>query len=218
MESDRSTHHHFHHFHTLPPDVSVSATNTSLDFSLKYRGIPKGATPAPSFTGPLSICEECKSKDKHWNPPPTSTPPPTHAPMAEPKTNTPLAEDPIDPSGTTEQLPDICEDCKLKLPKICEDCLPKIMHWNTEQQPNLCEDCKSRMIAWNPPPTPTSSSPTHVHMAGPKTDTPLAEDPMDPSGTTGQLPQAQGSQKDPAKGEDGLPPAHDRLEWRQILF
>ena len=159
MESDRSTHHHFHHFHTLPPDVSVSATNTSLDFSLKYRGIPKGATPAPSFTGPLSICEECKSKDKHWNPPPTSTPPsPTHAPMAVPKTNTPLAEDTIDPSGTTEQLPDICEDCK------------------------------SRIKHWNPPPTPTSSPPTHIPMAEPKTDTPLAEDPMDPSGTTGQLP------------------------------
>ena len=47
-------------------------------------------------------------------------------------------------------------------------------------------------------------------MAEPKTDTPLAEDPMDPSGTTGQLPQAQGSQKDPAKGEDGLPPTQDR--------
>ena len=211
MESDRSTHHHFHHFHTLPPDVSVSATNTSLDFSLKYRGIPKGATPAPSFTGPLSICEECKSKDKHWNPPPTSTPPPpTHAPMAVPKTNTPLAEDTIDPSGTTEQLPDICEDCKLKLPIFCEDCLPKIMHWNTEQQPNLCEDCKSRMIAWDPPPTPTSSSPTHGHMAEPKTDTPLAEDPMDLSGTTGQPPQARGSQKDPAKGEDGLPSTQER--------
>ena len=128
MESDRSAHHHFHHFHTLPPDVSVSATNTSLDFSLRYRGIPRGATPAPSFTEPL----------------------------------------------------------------------------------NICEDCKSRINHWKPPPTPTSSLPTHVSMTEPKTDTPLAEDPMDPSGTTGQQLQAQGSGKDPAKGEDGLPPAHDR--------
>ena len=47
-------------------------------------------------------------------------------------------------------------------------------------------------------------------MVEPKTDTNLAEDPMDPSGTTGQPPQAQGSQKDPAKGEDGLPPTQDR--------
>ena len=48
-------------------------------------------------------------------------------------------------------------------------------------------------------------------MAEPKTDTPLAENPMEPSGATGQQQQqVQGSQKDPAKEEDGLPPTHDR--------
>ena len=133
MESDRSAHHHFHHFHTLPPDVSVSATNTSLDFSLRYRGIPRGAIPALSFTGPL----------------------------------------------------------------------------------NLCEDCISQIRPNSQVPTPPSTPPTYTPRAEPKTDTPLAENPMEPSGATGQQQQAQGSQKDPAKGEDVLPPTHDPISLQR---